>query len=130
MEIATGEYGSERISTVLSKAPWYSESAENLFHVLALLLWAAAALSSGLGDYRGGGGDRRCNLAINGLFSFWQEHEAERAAEALQRSHWPIRSASPGGALGDHPRRGRGSGRHPTLTEGQSVPSGCAAHCC
>src|SRR5690349_7369933 len=52
--------------------PWYVELAANLFHLLALLLWAAAALSWMLGTPEVAAAIVAV-IAINGLFSFWQE---------------------------------------------------------
>ena len=66
------------------KRPWYFELAANLFHLLALLLWAAAALSWMLRTPEVAMAIVAV-IAINGVFSFWQEYEAERAAEALQQ---------------------------------------------
>jgi magnesium-transporting ATPase (P-type) len=63
--------------------PWYFELGANLFHLLALLLWAAAALSWMLGTPEVAAAIVAV-IAINGLFSFWQEYQAGRAAEALQ----------------------------------------------
>src|SRR5580700_10142872 len=68
------------------KRPWYFELAANLFHLLALLLWAAAALSWMLRTPEVAMAIVAV-IAINGVFSFWQEYEAERAAEALQHPH-------------------------------------------
>jgi len=106
----------------IPKRPWYFELAANLFHLLALLLWAAAALSWMLGTPQVAIAIVAV-IAINGLFSFWQEYEAERAAEALQQ-------------LLPHQVTVRRAGREQTipaadvvpgdlliLTEGESVPA-------
>jgi len=66
------------------RRPWYFDLGANLCHLLALLLWAAAALSWLLGTPQVAAAIIAV-IAINGLFSFWQEYAAERAAEALQK---------------------------------------------
>ncbi|MBS1811200.1 MAG: cation-transporting P-type ATPase [Acidobacteria bacterium] len=65
-----------------ARRPWYQELAANFIHLFALLLWVGAALAWVAGM-------PQLALAIviviliNGLFSYWQEFQAERAAEAL-----------------------------------------------
>lgn len=55
-----------------------------MVHLFAILLWVAAILAWWIGT-------PQLALAIvmvimvNGVFSFWQEYGAERAAEALER---------------------------------------------
>jgi magnesium-transporting ATPase (P-type) len=51
------------------KRPWYLKLAANLFHLLALLLWAAAALSWILGTLEVAVAIIAV-IAINGMFSF------------------------------------------------------------
>jgi P-type E1-E2 ATPase len=64
--------------------PWWSRFGQNLVHLFALLLWAGAALAAI-------GGMPQLAIAIvvvslvNAVFSFAQEHRAERAVEALGR---------------------------------------------
>ncbi|REE26423.1 P-type E1-E2 ATPase [Methanothermobacter defluvii] len=55
----------------------------NLYNVLALLLWIAAILSFITGNYQLAVAIVMV-IIINALFSFWQEYEAEKAAEALK----------------------------------------------
>ena len=61
---------------------WWARFAQNLVHLFALLLWAGAALAAV-------GGMPQLAIAIvvvilvNAVFSFAQEHRAERAVEAL-----------------------------------------------
>ena len=63
---------------------WWLRFAQNLVHLFALLLWAGAALAAI-------GGMPELAIAIvvvilvNAVFSFAQEHRAERAVEALGR---------------------------------------------
>ena len=64
--------------------PWWRAFAQNLVHLFALLLWAGAVLAAV-------GGLPQLAIAIvvvilvNAVFSFAQEHRAERAVEALGR---------------------------------------------
>lgn len=66
----------------VAKAPWYVELSKNFIHLFALLLWAGAALSwvAGMPQLAWA---IVIVIIVNGLFSFWQEFQAERAAEAL-----------------------------------------------
>jgi magnesium-transporting ATPase (P-type) len=67
----------------LRRRPWYLELAANFIHLFALLLWAAAGLAwvAGMPQLAWA---IVAVILINGLFSFWQEYQAERAAEALE----------------------------------------------
>lgn len=66
----------------VAKSPWYVELSKNFIHLFALLLWAGAALSwvAGMPQLAWA---IIIVIIVNGLFSFWQEFQAERAAEAL-----------------------------------------------
>ncbi|MBL8211518.1 MAG: cation-transporting P-type ATPase [Bryobacterales bacterium] len=65
------------------REPWYLRLATNFSHFFALLLWVGAVLAWVAGM-------RELAVAIagvvlvNGLFSYWQEYEAERAVEELE----------------------------------------------
>ena len=67
----------------LQRRPWYFELAANFIHLFALLLWAGAGLAwvAGMPQLAWA---IIAVILINGLFSFWQEYQAERAAEALE----------------------------------------------
>jgi len=94
----------------------------NFVHLFALLLWAGAALAwlAGITELAIA---IVAVILVNGLFSFWQEHQAERAVEALQallpktaivrrdRLEYsvPISQIVPGDVL--------------VLTDGQAVPA-------
>jgi P-type Ca2+ transporter type 2C len=67
----------------LRRRPWYLELAANFIHLFALLLWAGAgqAWVAGMPQLAWA---IIAVILINGLFSFWQEYQAERAAEALE----------------------------------------------
>ena len=79
---------------VIEAAPrthWAVRLATQFTHLFARILWFAAALSIVVSVWRPDEGMRPLAIAIvavilvNGLFSFWQEHRAERALEALER---------------------------------------------
>ncbi len=67
----------------LQRRSWYLELAANFIHLFALLLWAGAGLAwiAGMPQLAWA---IIAVILINGLFSFWQEYQAERAAEALE----------------------------------------------
>jgi calcium-translocating P-type ATPase len=70
---------------------WAVRLASQFTHLFARILWFAAALSIAVSVWRPDEGMLPLAFAIvavivvNGLFSFWQEHRAERALEALER---------------------------------------------
>jgi P-type Ca2+ transporter type 2C len=66
----------------VARRPWYLELAANFVHLFALLLWAGAALAFVAGMPQLAWAIIAVIL-INGFFSYWQEYQAERAAEAL-----------------------------------------------
>ncbi|MBS1795636.1 MAG: cation-transporting P-type ATPase [Acidobacteria bacterium] len=65
------------------KAKWYVEFAGNFVHFFALMLWVGAALAwfAGLPELALA---ITVVIVVNGIFSYWQEYKAERAAEALE----------------------------------------------
>ena len=65
-----------------SRRPWYVELAANFVHLFALLLWIGAALAwvAAMPQLAWA---IVAVIVINGLFSYWQEYQAERAAAAL-----------------------------------------------
>lgn len=64
--------------------PWYRELAQQFFHFFAVLLWIAAA-AAWLVEMRELAAAIVLVIVINGAFSFWQQFEAGRAVEALER---------------------------------------------
>ncbi|MEB3327138.1 MAG: cation-transporting P-type ATPase, partial [Synechococcus sp.] len=58
---------------------------DQLVHFMALLLWVGGALAFAAGTPQLGWAIWAVVL-INGLFSFWQDYQAERTLEALKRS--------------------------------------------
>lgn len=76
------QYGTNALPRPV-KRPWYLQLASNFVHLFALLLWIGAFLAWLAGM------PQLCwaimiVILINGVFSYWKEYQAERAAEALQ----------------------------------------------
>lgn len=76
------EYGANELPKS-ARRRWYVQLASNFVHLFALLLWVGAFLAWLAGM------PQLCwaivvVILINGTFSYWQEYQAERAAEALQ----------------------------------------------
>ena len=65
-----------------SRRRWYAEFASGFVHLFALLLWAGAALAwvAGMPQLAWA---IVAVVVVNGVFSYWQEYQAERAVEAL-----------------------------------------------
>ncbi len=65
------------------RRPWYGQLAVQFVHRFAQLLWAGAVLA-----FWAGMPELAWTvvgvIVINGVFSFWQQHQAERAVEALE----------------------------------------------
>jgi len=79
--VRLGRYGPNTLPAAVRRA-WYVELGANFVHLFALLLWAASALAVVAGMPQLAWAILMVIL-INGLFSYWQEYEAERATEAL-----------------------------------------------
>ena len=75
------QYGANSLPRA-SHRHWSRELLANFIHLFALLLWAAAGLAWIVGMPQLTWAIVAVIL-INGIFSFWQEYQAERAAEAL-----------------------------------------------
>ena len=87
----TGEEAAERLArfgpNALREArgrPLYRKFLAQFTHLMALLLWAGGLIGFLAGMPQLGTAVWAVNL-INGAFGFWQEHKAEKAAEALRR---------------------------------------------
>lgn len=65
------------------RRPWYLQLGRNFLHLFALLLWVAAALAW-VADLPQLSWAIIVVVLVNGLFSFWQEHRADVAVEALE----------------------------------------------
>ena len=77
------KYGLNQIEEIKGKPLIYTFLA-NFYHLLALLLWGTSALAfiAGIAQL---GFAIIAVIIINGIFSFWQEYEAEKAIEALKK---------------------------------------------
>ena len=77
------KYGPNQIEEIKGKPLIYTFFA-NFYHLLALLLWGTSALAFIAGIPQLGFAIIAV-IIINGIFSFWQEYEAEKAIEALKK---------------------------------------------
>jgi P-type Ca2+ transporter type 2C len=77
------EYGRNELNTVRAK-PLILKFAANFTHLMAILLWLGGLIGFIAQMPQLGLAIWAVNL-INGVFSFWQEYEADKATEALQR---------------------------------------------
>ncbi|MFN7928270.1 MAG: cation-transporting P-type ATPase [Blastocatellia bacterium] len=75
------QYGANRLPRAV-KRHWMQEFVANFVHLFALLLWAGAVLAW-IAQMPELAWAIIAVILINGCFSFWQEYQAERAAEAL-----------------------------------------------
>jgi magnesium-transporting ATPase (P-type) len=75
-------YGPNQLPHAVRR-PWYVELGVNFVHLFALLLWTGAVLAwiAGMPQLTWA---IVVVILVNGVFSYWQEYQAERAAEALQ----------------------------------------------
>jgi calcium-translocating P-type ATPase len=84
------EFGPNRVERV-RRAPLLVQLAREFVHLFALILWVAAALALVADRLQPGHGMASLAWAIigvivvNGLFSFWQVYQAERALASLRR---------------------------------------------
>jgi magnesium-transporting ATPase (P-type) len=94
----------------------------NFIHLFALLLWAGAALA-----WLAGTPELAIAIVgviiLNGLFSFWQEYQAERAVEALEAMLPQNVTVRRGGLERSVPVSEIVPGDLLVLTEGEAVPS-------
>jgi calcium-translocating P-type ATPase len=83
------EYGLNRVERVATTPP-LRQLLRQFTHFFAVILWVAAFLAFVAEAFSPGAGMATLGVAIvgvivvNGVFSFWQEHRAERAVAALQ----------------------------------------------
>lgn len=77
------KYGPNQIEE-FKKKPLIFKFLENFYNILALLLWAASILAFISGTPQLGFAIIGV-IIINAIFSFWQEYQAEKAAEALKK---------------------------------------------
>ena len=101
------------------------------FHFFALILWVAAALAFFAEASDPGEGMATLGyailavIAVNGSFSFWQEHRAERAIAALKRLLPRQVTALRDGAACRLPAEDLVPGDVVLIAEGDSVPADC-----
>jgi sodium/potassium-transporting ATPase subunit alpha len=84
------EFGPNRVERVRERS-LLRQLASQFVHLFAIVLWMAAALAFIADALRPGEGMANLGWAVvgvivvNGLFSFWQVYQAERAVESLRR---------------------------------------------
>ncbi|MBI5937976.1 MAG: cation-transporting P-type ATPase [Betaproteobacteria bacterium] len=83
------EYGENRVER-LARPPWYRLLAKEFSHLFAIILWLAAGLAF-FSEWREPGQGMAALgwavlgvIAVNGLFSFWQEYRAEAVLAKLE----------------------------------------------
>ncbi|GAN32570.1 MAG: amino acid permease [Candidatus Brocadia sp. AMX2] len=76
-------YGRNALKELKGK-PLFLRFMENLYNLLAILLWVGGALAF-VADMPELGWAIFAVILINAVFSFWQEYKAERALEALKK---------------------------------------------
>jgi len=81
VETRLGEYGPNAV-TPTARPRFLYRFASNFVHVMAVLLWVGGGVAFAGGLPELGVAIWVVNV-VNGLFSFWQEHKAEKATEAL-----------------------------------------------
>jgi calcium-translocating P-type ATPase len=138
---ATGLAGSEAQRRLAEFGPNRVEEAKGeslalrflreFVHFFALILWVAAGLAFVADFYDPGQGMATLGwaiigvIAINGLFSFWQEYRAERAIAALKRLLPHQVTALRDGAATRMPAEELVPGDVILVAEGESVPADC-----
>jgi Ca2+-transporting ATPase len=112
-------YGPNALQTVKGK-PLLLTFLQNFTHLMAWLLWVGGAIGFVAGMPELGLAIWAVNL-INGLFSFWQEYRAERAAAALRALLPAMARVLRDGAVGEIPRDELVPGDVLLLAEGDQV---------
>ncbi len=116
-------YGANRLPPQ-KRRPLLLRFLDQMVHFMALLLWIAGALAFAAGTPQLGWAIWSVVL-INGVFSFWQEFQAERTLAALTRSLPRQVQAWRDGQLGFLPAEELVSGDRLLLEEGDRVPADC-----
>ena len=105
--------------------------AREFTHFFAIILWVGAALAFVADHFDPGQGMFRLGVAIvgvilvNGIFSFWQEHKAERAVAALRQLLPQKGQALRGGEIVKVLAIDLVPGDIVLLEEGNAVPADC-----
>ncbi len=107
---------------VLRPRPVLLRLADQMLHFMALLLWVAGALAFAAGTPALGWAIWAVVL-INGLFSFWQDYQAERTLAALQRALPRRVRVWRGGSLAEVEAADLVPGDRIVLEEGDQVPA-------
>jgi sodium/potassium-transporting ATPase subunit alpha len=124
------EFGANRIEEVKGRPLWLRFLGE-FTHFFAIILWVAAALAfvaewrnpgEGMGAL---GAAILAVIAVNGVFSFWQEYRAERALAALRRLLPPQAKALRDGELQELSAELLVPGDVILLQEGDNIPADC-----
>ena len=122
-------WGANRLPP-LRRRPLALRLLDQMVHFMALLLWVAGALAFAAGTPELGWAIWAVVL-INGLFSFWQEFQAERTLVALTRSLPSQVQVWRDGELRRLPADDLVAGDRILLEEGDRIPADCrlsAAH--
>lgn len=124
------EFGPNRVEKV-RREPLFLRFLKGFTHFFALILWVAAGLAFIAEWNQPGGGMATLGFAIigviliNGLFSFWQEYQAEQAITALQRLLPHEAKALREGKIQPIPIHELVPGDLILLEEGDNVPADC-----
>ncbi|MFZ9849389.1 MAG: cation-translocating P-type ATPase [Vulcanococcus sp.] len=116
-------YGANRLPP-LKRRPLVLRFLDQMVHFMALLLWIAGALAFVAGTPQLGWAIWAVVL-INGLFSFWQEFQAERTLAALTRALPRQVQVWRDGTLGFRSAEELVAGDRVLLEEGDRVPADC-----
>lgn len=116
-------YGANRLPP-LKRRPLVLRFLDQMLHFMALLLWIAGMLAFVAGTPELGWAIWAVVL-INGLFSFWQEFQAERTLAALTRSLPRQVQVWRDGRLGFRSAEELVAGDRLLLEEGDRVPADC-----
>ena len=116
-------FGANRLPT-LKRRPLALRFLDQMVHFMALLLWVAGVLAFVAGTPQLGWAIWAVVL-INGLFSFWQEFQAERTLAALTRSLPSQVQVWRDGTLGYRSAEELVAGDRVLLEEGDRVPADC-----
>ena len=116
-------YGANRLPPQ-KRRPLLLRFLDQMVHFMALLLWIAGALAFAAGTPQLGWAIWSVVL-INGVFSFWQEFQAERTLAALTRSLPRQVQAWRDGQLGFLNAEELVSGDRLLLEEGDRIPADC-----
>jgi sodium/potassium-transporting ATPase subunit alpha len=124
------EFGPNRVERVRAER-WLLRFLKGFTHFLAIILWVAAALAFFAERQNPGEGMATLGvailgvIAINGLFSFWQEYRAERALAALTSLLPPQAKVMRDGSAVTLPAARLVPGDVILLEAGDNIPADC-----